>query len=549
MNSVSQGTKGSDGSLQPFGNPLYPNGGIELATVTNARPKFRVWTGVVIFLLAAIFFTWSSPWRVLECGPDEGMEFSKIQLLLQKPEMAKLAWNDQSWFYSKFFAAIFSFTGFQPGIARLTTLALVGWMLFVFPRLMPKSAGWPHLLCACLFFWCWPFIPNLSVSAMLETPAFALAIIAAAITPREWSEWKLWRFASAGFLFAIAVQIKLTALIILPALAGKIFLLWWREIRGQAVVVTETKRPQVEHWALRLAFGGLVFGIVFMVLAAWSPTWNLSQLLGSHFAAGETKAAAEYRLEPGELLKSPGLWLAAILSIIGFWRKRDVHEATFALILLITVTVIHFNHRPWWYYYGIHFAVPLAILGGWGVTELLRAALKPSSSAAGPMQSVFNKEISMTLGMAIVSLWASFDLPHGFEHTAQIRNEEKTNDNNAIYELEKYKGRVKWVFTRRNILAAQAGYVLPPELTILAKKRYWTGNINDESILATVKHYQCEILILYADQELKDTNWNQFLDSNYMKVLSEENESIFVANRLNPVLPPQRENLLKRMGL
>jgi hypothetical protein len=511
--------------------------------------KFRCQTGLVLFVLLTAFWFWSAPWSALECGPDEGIEFSKMQLLLQHPEMAKLAWNDQSWFYSQVFAAIFSVTGFQCGIPRLATLVIVGCILFSFPRLMPGNAGWPHVIFAWLFFWCWPDMPQLTVSAMLEVPAIGLAIIATATTPRNREEWKCWRFGCAGILFAVAVQVKLTALIILPALAAKIIYIWWREIYCQPDIEKPTPSVNSNSFWLPPAFGCAVFAMVFILIAAWSPDWDWSQLWKSHLAAGKTFQADEYRLEPEELLQSPGTLVAALLGILVLWRKRRLHEAAFSLVLLVTVFIIHFNHRPWWYYYGIHFAIPFALLGGWGAAELFQVGIRNLFSGKVVAEPVFSRENSMMLAALVICLWSGFELSRGYEDTLLVSQEERSKDDEALNQIKQYRVRVKWAFTRRNILTAQAGYAIPPEITILPLKRFWTGKITDNVILETVKHYQCEILILYSDRDLKENAWNQFVKNEYVKVWSEENEFIFVAKRLNPAPEPNRENLLKQLGL
>lgn len=288
---------------------------------------------------------------------------------------------------------------------------------------------------------------------------------------------------------------------------------------------------------------------MFILIAMWSPVWDWSQLWGSHFTAGATTQADKYRLEPQELLQSPGILVAALLGIVVLWRKHRLHEVSFPLVLLVTVFIIHFNHRPWWYYYGIHFAIPLALLGGWGAAELLLIGMRSTAIEPAAAKPVFTPEISMMLGALAVSLWAGFELSRGYEDTLQVSQTQRIADNDLVNELKKYEGQVKWAFTQHNILAAQAGYVMPPELTILAKKRFWTGKINDQMILDTVKRYQCEILILNSDKELKNKEWNQFVEDGYVKTWSEDNESIFVSKRLNPTPPPKRENLLKQLGL
>jgi hypothetical protein len=155
----------------------------------------------------------------------------------------------------------------------------------------------------------------------------------------------------------------------------------------------------------------------------------------------------------------------------------------------------------------------------------------------------------MMLAVLAISLWSSFELSRGFENTLLVSQEERTTDNDVVNQIKQYRGRVKWVFTQRNILTAQAGYVVPPEIAVLPLKRFWTGKITGQIILETVKRYQCEVLILYSDGELKEKAWNQFVEDGYVKVWSEDNKCIFVAKRLNPAPEPKRDDFLKQLGL
>lgn len=504
---------------------------------------------ILLILLAMVFFLGTAPWRALQCGGDEGMEFSKMLLLLRHPELVHLAWNDQPWFYSQVFASIFTLTGFQPGIPRLATFLIVCGMLLGFRRLMPSEAGWLPLLCGWAFFWCWPGMPSLSVSAMLEVPAFGLAMIAAALSPRGRTEWRCWRFCCVGLLLAVAVQIKLTAALVFPALVIKVAWVWWREIYRQRKVESPDAGRLLNHWWLGPFLGVSVFGLVFGMIMWWSPDWDWSWLLGNHLAAAVTPQAEEHRFSPASLLESPGTVVGAILSFAVLGKQRRLSEAIFPVVLFGTVFLVHLNFHPWWSYYAVHFAVPLAILGGWGGGELFRQMQMEAGASETERRHFFSRNSSMMLGTLVIALWTGFELPRGYAQTWEVSQHQPAAENDEIRVLEKYQSRTKWAFTRHNIMAAQAGYVLPPELTVLPQKRFWTGAITEKSILGVVKKYGCEVLILNSQIELARKDWSSYVSENYVRVWSGDYESIFVARRLNPQPPPNKNELLKKLGI
>jgi len=495
-----------------------------------------------LFSVGMLFFLWTAPWQAMECGADEGMEFSKMLLLLRHHELLNLAWNDQPWFYSQVFTSIFNITGFICGIPRLATFLVTLGMFLSFRRLMPTGAGSLHLLCSWAFFLCFADMLPLSVSAMLEMPAFGLATIAVALTPRKLSEWHFWRFCCAGILLAVAVQIKLTAAIVLPGFAAEMAAAWRRE-------EVDICRPS----AIRLLFAPIlglgVFGLMSTLIVWWSPSWNWSMLVDNHLTAGATSQAAKLRFDWTTLLQSPGTVAAAILGLVLLGRQRRLSEATYIIGLIGTVLLIHTNHRPWWDYYQIHFAVPLAILGGWGAGELLRIA-RAGSGGSGIMRGCFlDQDAAMMLGCLTVALWVGCELPRGYANAWSLQEKQRIADSEEVRILRKYQPRANWAYTRLNNLAAQSGLTLPPELTILPQKRFWTGEATEISVLDTVKRYQCDVLVLMTDVELKQKAWSAFLMNYYVNVWSDRHESIFVAKRLNPIPQQTKEKILERLGI
>jgi hypothetical protein len=504
---------------------------------------------LVPIAVALVFFAWVAPWRLFECGTDEGMEFSKMLLVLRDPAAVHLAWNDQPWFYSKLLATMFSATGFHAWVARLLTLAVVCLLSRSLLRLLPRGAGWPHLLCAWLMLWTWPYFAGLSVSAMPDLVGFALGVLAIGILPRSASERGCWRFVGSGLLLAVGVQVKPTALLVLPALAVGAVRLRDPAANGRRPVrCAWLRRFVAERW-LGPASGMASFAVWFAMLQWWSPRSDWTLICRVHYDSSLASQAAHYAFKPIDLLAAPGPLLGAGLAVPLLLRRRRLNEVTPLVVLFITVLVAHLVWRPWWYYYTVHFAVPLAVLGGWGTGELLRRGLLGPVGTDGGGGATRAGQRAMMLGALCLSLCCGFELPRAYEDASDLRFGRAIPGDEELQVLKAYRNTAKWIFTRDNTLAAEAGYLLPPELTILSKKRFWSREATPASVLKAVTRYHCEVLVLQRDLELRDRRWQHFVKKGYVPVWSDDTEEIFVTRRLCPVQPPGRRDVLHTLGV
>ena len=230
-------------------------------------------------VVGIVFFVWSGAGRAIECGPDEGMEFAKALLVARDPGELVKCWNDQPWFSSLVCAKLYALCNFKPWGVRMVTLGICAVMCGVLRRLMPRGSGWPHLLFSWLFLWSWPYFSQLCVAAMIDLPAFCLAVIASTVLPRKHEEWRAWRFGVSGILFALAVQVKLTSLLVLPAAIAQTLVVGfdvYRDVRS----TRSAKNSTISHipWLPPLLCFG-AFTVTFALIVMASPDWDLKYLL------------------------------------------------------------------------------------------------------------------------------------------------------------------------------------------------------------------------------------------------------------------------------
>jgi hypothetical protein len=365
---------------------------------------------------------------------------------------------------------------------------------------------------------------QLSVSVMIELPAMALALAAVwALTNYFAGKGKKWLILS-GMLFGCALQVKLTAAIFLPAVAvaylAKPIRRWRRQERGQppprevgkemggngsprkdpGELQSIARRPwqgirRSFHEAAVWGVAALaVFGVIMVVFCgsdAVSTIWR------SHFSDATLSAVTgkNYAFQPESLLNDLALLVPAAVGValIGWKRRLDL---SFPVALLGTALAVHLWHRPYWYYYALHFALPMAWLGAIGIVEWFRAIWRQDIWASLPAK--------LRLGMGwmgwslVVSLALTLAPEKAWNAVTRLSAAPPAMEDPNVNALRKHAAQTHWVFADRVIYAFWAGLPVPPELAVIPSKRVWSGQINEIETLDCLERYQPEQILLLS---------------------------------------------------
>lgn len=510
----------------------------------NHGSRFSLIKLIVPIGLVGCLSLWLDPWKNFSCGLGEGVELSRMQLLFHHLESHRFAWNDMTWFYSQLFASVFSITGFHFWIPRLATLAIIGVVWMIFPRLMPGSIRWPHLVSALVFFCSWPSMIFLLASATPQLPAFGLAVVSAALLPRHNEQWRVWKFVVSGVLLTMAVWVNVFAAIVLPAIVITLTHIWWSNIRPSSINV-DLSAAFIKKRRLVIGLGASVF-VVLSCLIVWRGVFLASiQNPDNQVPTGIAQKTANFLFGLSGLLKSPGTLLGAFWGVVVLKRQRRLLEVAFLLTLSATILIFHLI-LPGWYYYLAYLAVPVAVLAGFGVGELYCFVVQRVPPSPNGQQAIINCNTSMMLGALVISLWLGFEYSNGPRGVLAMR-EAGLKAGAALDVLYVYQNRVNWIYTSDISLAAHAGISLPPELIDISQEPVVVSAANQTFIFDTIKKYQCELLMLRSNEELRDKAWLEFVKKEYTEIWSDGSETIFAANRLNSKQYPKSSELLKRL--
>ncbi len=511
----------------------------------------------------------------LEFGGDEGYELMKGFLVSLGHPLYREVWNDQPPLHTELLTLLFRLFGPSAWVGRLLSVGFAMVLVGALYRLVSDRSGRMAGLVAVGLLVSSSFFVQLSVSVMIELPAMALALAAVWAGSKYFaSKGRRWLIFS-GVLFGCALQVKWTAAIFLPALAVEHLARrvgrnrridplpesphWIETGQGndagplfyeppgragcpqpagvrcgedtaphQSGSEARCLRKQVIQGRLReaLVWCGAVLAAFGVIAVVFYRGGTLAVFWVSHFSRATRAAVAPggYGFRPETLLNDLALLApaAAGVALIGWKRRSDL---LFPVVLLATAFAIHLWHRPYWYYYGLHFAIPLAWVGAVGIVEWFRAIWRLDLGAS--LATKLRAGIGWLVWSIFVSLVLTLAPEKAWNEWLRLSAAVPAMENQNVAELRKNAAQTHWVFTDRVVYAFWAGLPVPPELAVIPSKRIWSGQISKAQIVECLERYRPEQILLQSDWETK------FGLSEYMQAHYQSDS----ANGLNGLYP------------
>ena len=487
----------------------------------------------VVFLAALVYvvaLTCLAPIRTgFQFGGDEGHELMKALLVSRGHPLYKEVWNDQPPLYTLIVGGFFWLIGPSAFTARIITVGFSALLLLALYGLVAQAVGYLAALIAVLLLFASAHFMELSVSAMLEVPALAVGLCALWAATQYSRQSRLRLLVTSGALFACALQVKLSAALFLPAILMELF----ERKSVDCTNATVTKLRSLGFWGSGMVFFASV-GIVFSIIAfLFYDSVTISIFLKSHFSKS-TKEAAELimsRWNPCSILSDLGPALSCIgLFLFLPWTKERTYRPP--IVLLTTVICFHCFHQPYWYYYGLHFAIPVSWLAPVGLVEWGRL-LKTQKIGITPLAkfTFAGSALCWCICFSIVFI----QLPDKIASEAnRLLSVQPASQNRYVKSLTANEIPCKWIFTDRSLAAFWANSPIPPELSVIPLKRIWSESISKDEVLRCLTAYRPEIVMIPGEWENR-FGIAEYLRSNYkLNIESMTGESIYL--RLNPDL-------------
>ncbi|MGO9203217.1 MAG: ArnT family glycosyltransferase [Limisphaerales bacterium] len=433
-------------------------------------------------------------------------------------------WNDQPPLHTEAVALLFRFFGPSAYLARLLSIVLSMVLVAALYRVVSASSGRVAGLVAVGLLLVPPYFLHLGVSVMLEMPAMA-AGLAAVWAWVEYSANRHWGWlVCSGLLFGCALQVKLTAAIFGLALAADFFVTWASRRRpGENCIGVSPVgvRREVAIWC------GAAIGVLGLIALWFYAPGTLAVFWSSHFSAGTRAAAsaAEYGFHLSGLWEDYLPVLPAAVAGVGYAACRRRRDLLLPLALLGAALITLLGQRPYWPYYGVHFAVPLAWLGAVGIVEWFRVLWRRGPRAGWWARLRVGLEV-LTWSSA-VSLALTM-LPEAVRSQVQeLQAAPRASADRVVGALRKQAPRTHWILTENLIAAFWAGLPVPPEVAVTPLKRFWSGQINEAEVRRCLERYRPELVLLDRGQ-VEQFGLDEYLRRHYRLDLQDGVQNLYV---------------------
>ena len=510
------------------------------ANPTGATRSNSFWGLATVVVALLILYSQLPLGTALQFGGDEGYELITGFLMSKGFLLYKQIWNDQPPLLVLWLSWAFKIWGPSLLAARLLAAGF-GLVLFgTFFQLVSQRAGRWSAFLAVFFLVASPAILELSVSVMQEVPTFGTALVSALLLFR-WCKGPHWGWLLAsGIVMGVALEIKLTAMLVVPAMLVEIAL------TGQAVHNQSRRKIaalNAVQWAMPV---GITFAVIGLIWGGGSFQSSYKSHFAEHPLYGMERPE-DFPLPVSVFFDHAECVVAAAAGVVFAVRQRRLREFAFPLVMFLTALGVHAVHRPWWMYYYLHLAIPMAWLAGYAVSEIIKTFTRlfsktetPQARRAAPREIAHPglklsspktwKGLVLCVFAALILVRSERRLEAGVENLqARIR----ADADPVLAKMKEYAGRTRWVYVQygNETYPFHAQLPMPPEIAVVTLKRFWSDQISIKEIVETCRRYQVEQLLLKRTQPGED--WNELLQG-YRVVYEGKDYVLYVATRISP---------------
>jgi hypothetical protein len=502
--------------------PDKPNPNIKAADNLFVGFLKERWDVFAVLIAVSLLYSMLPLGTAIRFGGDEGYELMKGFLMSKGYKLYDQIWCDQTPLFPMILDGIFRHCGPSLFAARLMA-ASFGLLLFgTFFILVRNSAGRIAAFFATFLLISSPVILELSVSVMQEVPAFAVGLLSVLLVFR-WRQSLRWQWlAASGMVMGIALGIKVTAALLAPAIVMEIVFAQ----KGNKFIPAKNNLLTVLLWSVS---AGISLGIILLLWGPGSVQTTL-QAQSAVISAEGMEGPNDYPFPFGLLLGHWECLGAAIVGLVLIFSARKWRECLFTTALLLTTFSVNLSHRPWWSYYYLHTAIPMAWLAGIALQRFISGPTRQNTQhfSFKSLPRLSFKAFACLLLTAIVLIRSERRLEGQFSN---LRQRERMEESVLLAQIRKHAFETKWIYTQEGMeqYAFEARLTIPPQIAVVSLKRFWSGQISTESIVEICRQHNPEQILLRRDNMISD--WMGFL-ADYETIYQNNNFNLYLKKDL-----------------
>lgn len=501
-----------------------------LAIETNFLSRLRTFRHLMkrFSLCFILLFTFTAV-RVIIHGPlilggDEGMESAKALLVKESPNLVEACWNDQPWFYSIILGRVLR-SNLALGRA-FTLMCLLALIIVIYKWIPTLSLAGDELVTFPIWLLLWPNIFHLGISSMMELPSYAWTFSGLVLFYAGIRKGRVALVLLAALLSGVGCAIKLTGLMLGPSfVAVAVALVWMNPPVGRRRIILLS--------TLALTF--FVAILALLLKLGHSNSFDMMWVLHRN-AAKEIPAdrVSELSLSFRHFADMPAISAIAVVGAVFAVVRRHQTVLLLGVIPLASALIINFLNRPFWSYYTIHFAVPGAICAAYALS-LIPILWSRSSVVTKTYWSALEqwKRVAFTIiALVCTGTLGAFEASEYIGEVRKLHTIPSFDQIPMAQLIRQYAPYTRFGWSFENAMMAQAGILLPPEITIVSQKRFWTKQIDTDRILNVLVRYEPELLFLRGAQ-VSATNWNSFLREKYVLVGVDQGSFLYASKSIS----------------
>ncbi|HEY3854128.1 MAG TPA: phospholipid carrier-dependent glycosyltransferase [Verrucomicrobiae bacterium] len=443
-------------------------------------------------------------------GADEGFEVAKATLCLKGYKLYTDIWNDQPPLHTFLLTEALRHDSSSMLLPRLITagftLLLITAIFFLFLRLSNLRIA----AIATILLIASPGFLLLGSSCMLEIPALAPTICALCALVFGSRSRQMFTTLVAGMAFAIALEIKLISLVMLPVAVLLIWICCREEILSGQYFARSVLIFAISSAATTILIDLAVSQGAY--LAHFHESWV------SHF--GRTKsfdygAPDDHQFSWIALLKNWDLSLPALGGIAICARNLTRAPSMAAPISWLAYCLLIFGlHRPWWNYYYVHTTIPLCWCAAIGIDSLWKKVTWPEGRLWCALLALYG---------LCAGAWIQERLVGEIQ---SVQNSPQTYASLFLKQIELYKSQARWLYTEEPVYSFHSGIPMPPDLAVLVLKRYWSGEMTNARLAEDLKSFKPELMLLRNDSNPRP--FRDFINADYQLIYMDSGNLLYV---------------------